>query len=75
MKKILSLRQKQIFDFIEAYVTENKISPSIDEIGDALLLSNSTINTHLGAMIRKGWITKREGIPRSFRTVQPEAVN
>jgi repressor LexA len=70
MKKELSPRQKEIFDFISHFVSENGYSPSINEIGDDLLISNSTANTHLKIMKIKGWITSQENTPRSFRIVQ-----
>lgn len=70
--KNLSPRQKQIYDFIADYVRENGFPPSISEIGNNFLISNSSTYTHLTLMKKKGWITSRENVPRSFRLVQGE---
>jgi len=69
MRKPLSPRQKQIFDYIAEYIAENKFPPSLDEIADNLLLSNSTVNSHLTAMLKKGYLSRRERIPRSLRLI------
>jgi repressor LexA len=70
LKKELSPKQKLIFDFIADYVEKNNYSPSIKEIADHFSLAESTVYIHLNAMKRKGWITSREGIPRSFRLAE-----
>ena len=68
--KGLSKRQQQVFNFIDSYKKENSISPSIADIADGLGLSNSTINSYLKALKKKGALTWREFIPRSFRILK-----
>ena len=71
--KGLSPRQREVFDFIDLYIKENCISPSIVEIADGLGLSDSTIFTYVGALKKKGYLTWREFTPRSFRITKHTA--
>jgi repressor LexA len=70
--KELSPRQQQIFNFVEKYNAERKISPSIADIADGIGLAESTTVAHIAGLKRKGYLTSDYGIPRSFRIVQPE---
>lgn len=55
----LTKRQAQIFDFIQAYLNENKIPPSMREICKGVGLSSpSTVHTHLKVLEDKGYIQK-----------------
>jgi len=66
MKTELSPRQTDIFNFIRKYQDEEKISPSICDIGAALGLATSTVAAHISAMKRKGAISSKDNTPRSF---------
>jgi DNA (cytosine-5)-methyltransferase 1 len=53
----LTKKQKRVFDFIESYINENGISPTINEIKDGLSLSAvSTVHEHLQILKQKGYI-------------------
>ncbi len=55
----LTKKQKQVFDFIQAYASENGMSPTIDEIRKALnLKAISTIHGHLKTLEEKGFISR-----------------
>ena len=71
MKKELSRRQRQIYEFVAGYVQENCFSPSIRDIASALSLAESTTIVHITAMKKKGYITSMNCVPRSFRLLKP----
>jgi repressor LexA len=71
MKKLLSPRQKQIYDFIAEYITGNGFPPSFEDIAEGMNLSSSTIVAHVNLMKKKGALSSREGTSRSFR-LHPE---
>jgi repressor LexA len=73
MKKLLSPRQKQIYDFIKGYIAENGFTPSFEDIAEGMKLSSSTIVAHITSMKRKGALSTREGTSRSFK-LYPENV-
>ena len=52
---LLTRRQKQILDFVTAFIRENGYSPSLEEIGREFgLTSVSTIHKHVSGLIEKG---------------------
>ncbi|MDD4990534.1 MAG: transcriptional repressor LexA [Candidatus Pacebacteria bacterium] len=55
----LTKKQKQIFDFINAYMQENGMSPTFEEIRKELKLKAvSTIHEHVNNLKKKGFILK-----------------
>ncbi len=63
----LTDRQKEIFDFILASVREQGFIPSMREICEAFgFSSTNAVNTHLDALAKKGYISRRPGKARSF---------
>jgi repressor LexA len=67
----LTDRQKQILKFIVEFTRQNGYPPTIREIGAAFgLTSTSTVQLHINALIRKGYITRRAQSPRAI-TVMP----
>jgi len=62
----LSIRQQQVYNFIYSYNHKNGISPCVADIANGLGLSKSTIVVHANAIKKKGFISWRERIPRSF---------
>ena len=66
--KRLTLRQREVFDFIEKYISEAGYSPTIAEIAEGFGLSGKAIYDHVNALIRKGMIERREDyVPRSIK--------
>ena len=67
--KRLTLRQREVFDFIENYIAEAGYSPTIAEIGKAFGFSEkAAIYDHVNALIRKGMIERREdNVPRGLK--------
>ena len=66
--KRLTLRQREVFDFIEKFIAEVGYSPTIREIAKGFGLSDKAAYDHLNALIRKGMIERREdNVPRSIK--------
>ena len=67
----LSERQRQTLEFIREYVREQGVAPSRPEIAEALGLNHkSTVDAHLAALMKKGWIELRPGSPRNIRLLR-----
>lgn len=64
---MITKKQKQVFDFINAYIAENGISPTIEEIRKQLKLKAvSTIHEHINTLKEKGYLSKSENSARSL---------
>jgi SOS regulatory protein LexA len=60
-------KQKKVLDFINNYITENGISPTIEEIRKNLKLKAvSTIHEHIKSLKDKGYISKENNSQRSI---------
>jgi repressor LexA len=63
----LTKRQKEILDYISSYITENRYSPTYDEIKDNFGLSAlSTVHEHITELVNKGYIKRDEKSPRGI---------
>jgi DNA (cytosine-5)-methyltransferase 1 len=63
----LTKKQKQVFDFINTYITENGMSPTIEEIRRELKLKAvSTIHEHINSLMAKGYLSKSENSVRGL---------
>lgn len=63
----LTKKQKQVFDFINVYMSENGMSPTIEEIRKKLKLKAvSTIHEHINSLNVKGYLSKSENSARSL---------
>ncbi|MBI2421903.1 MAG: transcriptional repressor LexA [Candidatus Hydrogenedentes bacterium] len=59
MAKGLTRRQKEILDFIIECVRDNRVPPTIAEIGTEFgIVSTNGVNDHLNALERKGFIER-----------------
>ncbi len=68
----LTKKQKLVFDFINTYISENGISPTIDEIRKKLKLKAvSTVHEHITSLKEKGYLSKSDNLVRGF-TLQKE---
>lgn len=65
--KTITKKQKQVFDFINIYIAENGISPTIEEIRKKLKLKAiSTIHEHINSLKKSGYLSKSENSARSL---------
>lgn len=63
----ITKKQKQVFDFINIYIAENGISPTIEEIRKKLRLKAvSTIHEHISSLKEKGYLSKSDNSARSI---------
>ncbi len=77
---VLSERQRQILDFIGAYVERHEVSPTLKEIGDAVgLKAISAVKYQVEQLQEKGCLTRRDRMPRTIvakprrlRSISPE---
>jgi len=63
----ITKKQKEVFDYINIYIAENGISPTIEEIRKKLKLKAiSTIHEHISSLIENGYLSKSENSARSL---------
>jgi repressor LexA len=64
---VLSERQRQILDFIGAYVERHEVSPTFKEIGDAVgLKAISAVKYQVEQLQAKGFLSRRDRMPRTI---------
>ena len=69
----LSPRQRQTLEFVREYVSEYGTAPARPEIARALGIRHvSTIDSHLIALMRKGWVELKPGAPRYIRLLRED---
>jgi repressor LexA len=68
--KQLTKRQEKILTFISNYIMEKGYSPSYQEIADAFgIVSKQGVARHVTALMRKGFIEKKDTTARSIRVI------
>lgn len=69
MPEALTLRQRQVFEAILAFMQENQVPPTVRQIGEVVgLRSTASVQRVLDVLTQKGWITRQKG---AYRTVNP----
>lgn len=67
MEKILTKRQRQIYDFIRSTIAGRGFPPSMREIGGKFAIrSTNGVEGHLAALERSGFITRERGMSRGI---------
>jgi repressor LexA len=70
---LLTKRQKQVLDFVTAFIKENRYSPSLEEIAEELdLVSVSTVHKHVSGLMEKGLLRRGWNQNRSLEPVKQE---
>ncbi len=65
-------KQREILTFIEAFIVKNGYSPSYREIMTGLnYTSVATVALHVGSLIKRGHLRKRDHSARSLEVVAP----
>src|SRR5512132_4196113 len=68
---MLSKRQREIFDFVVAYVDRHGYPPTVREIGERVgLASPSTVHAHLANLERAGYLKRDPTKPRALELLQ-----
>ena len=64
-------KQRELLDFIEDFIKENGYSPSYREIMSGLQYNSvATVALHIGNLIKRGHLRKREHSARSLEVVR-----
>ncbi len=64
---MLTKRQKQVLDFITAFIKRHEYAPSLEEVKEHLGLSSvSTAHFHVHALQQKGFLRKDDNRPRTI---------
>jgi SOS-response transcriptional repressor LexA len=64
-------RQKELLDYIQAFIDEHGYSPSYREIMNGLQYTSvATVALHVGNLIKRGHLRKRDHSARSLEVVQ-----
>jgi SOS-response transcriptional repressor LexA len=67
-------KQRELLSFIDAFIKEHGYSPSYREIMTGLhYTSVATVSLHVGNLIKRGHLRKRENSARSLEVVDPDA--
>jgi repressor LexA len=70
----LTRRQKEILDYIAAFIEDRGYAPSFEEIAEAFGYSSlATVHEHLSNLERKGYIRKSYNESRSLELTRPDA--
>lgn len=70
---MLTKRQRQVLDFVQAYSSKRGVSPTLQEIAKHLKLSSvSTAHHHIQALRDKGYLYKEENKARSINVFEGE---
>ena len=71
---MLTDRQRQILDFLTAYVDDHGYPPTVREIGEAIgLASPSTVHAHLANLERAGFMKRDPTKPRAIELFREPA--
>ena len=62
----LTARQREVFDFIQAFIKERGYPPSIREIGEHFHIYPRAAFDHLKALERKGYLKRRSSMSRGL---------
>lgn len=70
MKTRPTKKQKELLEFIEAFIKDNGYSPSYREIRDGCSYNSvATVAAHVNNLIKRGHLIKRENSARSLEVV------
>jgi repressor LexA len=68
---ILTKRQKELYDFLEAFIDKHGYAPTLEEIGEHFELSSlATVHKHLANLQEKGLIRRRWNFSRAIELTQ-----
>ena len=73
MADALTLRQREILDFISASIVERGFPPTLREIGEHFQIrSTNGVNDHLKALEKKGHLRREDLKSRAMRPILPD---
>lgn len=74
-KGFLTRKQKEVLDFIQAFVKKEGYGPSLKEIKEAMgFTSHSTAQFHVNQLAEKGFLKKSSGSVRGIELLKRDEV-
>src|SRR5579884_1522075 len=73
MDRRLTERQREVLEFIAHFIEQNDVSPSIQEIGQAIGTSATAALAHVVALEKKGYLRRNPHEWRSLELIQTDA--
>ncbi|HLE49533.1 MAG TPA: winged helix-turn-helix transcriptional regulator, partial [Patescibacteria group bacterium] len=67
----LTPKQKKVLDFVSAYISGKRYSPTQEEIAKKLGLSVPTVNTYIKILVEKGYVQRGSGARNLSLTQSP----
>ena len=72
-RKELTARQEEIYEFIKKYSKENRMPPTVREIGNHFEISSTNgVRSILAALIKKGYINRSPRLSRGIEIVDTD---
>jgi len=72
---MVTKRQKEMLDYLQAFIAEHGYAPTLDEIGQHFSLASlATVHKHLGNLERKGFIRRLRHQSRALEVTPEERV-
>ena len=68
----LSARQLATLEYVREYLAEHGCAPARSDIATALDCHVTTVDSHLNALMRKGWVELKPGAPRYIRLLRED---
>jgi repressor LexA len=70
MRRIITVKQLKVLNFIKTFIEENSYSPSIREIADNFSISAKGAQDNVNALRRKGYIRSEYRKPRTIAVIK-----
>jgi repressor LexA len=70
---VLSARQRRVLEVVSDYWAVHGIAPTVREVARLAGFGTSSAAYQISELEAAGWLTRRPGIPRSLRIVDPPA--
>ncbi|MEZ4823940.1 MAG: MarR family transcriptional regulator [Ignavibacteria bacterium] len=72
----LTVKQQKILNFIEKYRIDQTFPPTLKEIADKFGITIGTVQDHIYALQKKGYLERKKDIARGFKVIKtPEERN
>ena len=69
----LTIKQQRILNFIEKHRIDQTYPPTLKEIGEKFNITIGTVQDHISALQRKGFLERKKDIARGFKLIKSQA--
>lgn len=69
----LTYRQKEILEFVKSYSRTNSYPPTLKEIGSHFNVTIGTVQDHVFALQKKGYLEKKKDTARGFKILKSKS--